>query len=160
MTADSGKRRLISKEPDEFFHRIEDEMSEWHRMQMETLDETLLNCSMDDLIDYYYSEYQEFVDCLAGAAKVYLLISINLSIKKIEKNIAMGTRDDIHKLDIAVAIYYNELLHGQEFVSKNGFKIKIGPDKLTDSIILPTLIEKLPRLIELWSKLIIEKHCL
>lgn len=35
----------------------------------------------------------------------------------------MGIRDDIHKLDIVVAIYYNELLNGQEFVSKNGFKV-------------------------------------
>lgn len=92
MTADSGKRRLISKEPDEFFHRIEDEMSEWHIMQMETIDETLLSCSMDELIDYYYSEYQEFVDCLAGAAKVYLLTSISLSVKKIEKKYCYDKR--------------------------------------------------------------------
>ena len=70
----------------------------------------------------------------------------------------MGIRDDIHKLDIAVAIYYNELLHGQEFMTNCGFKFIIGPDKFTDSIILPTLIEKLSRLIELLSKLIIEKH--
>lgn len=90
MTADSEKRRFISKEPNEFFHRIEDEMSEWHRMQIDSLDETLLNCSMDDLIDYYYSEYQEFIDCLAGAAKVCLLISISLSVKKIEKKYCHG----------------------------------------------------------------------
>ena len=70
----------------------------------------------------------------------------------------MGIRDDIHKLEIVVAIYYNELLHGQEFMTNSGFKF--GPDKFTDSIILPALIEKLSRLIELRSRLIIEKHCL
>jgi hypothetical protein len=58
-------------------------MNDWQDYQRDGLEEMLKDNSLEDLISYYEHEAIEFIDCLLSASRAYLLISIQLHIRKI-----------------------------------------------------------------------------